>query len=406
MRKTPRLSFKSFSLRKQNHLSFIKFGFLKLYFFIVLQFFAINYLSAKNTLECILHIQSDQIDLKNDIYEIEIFNLNVNPVSYGVQKTIRLTSYEQVIKMNLQRIIEGGIKLKKNGLVISERNQIYFSSEHINIFLNEKGITKVESKQNDFRSQNNFLLFSLPASIRLDNDFSVSLFRKKRTAISFPNNYLLQLMIDEYQQKVIRELKKINQYIHTIKALDGVKEYLTLQTLDSCLRILRSFKGISEQYDLLSSFVENLERIQPGNYLPLFTITDANGRNYASKSFAVMNADYVLLDFWASWCVPCRTQMKRFKKIYEFSDTSKFKIISLSFDESKEDWTKAIVQDSVVWKSYIAEGGTYGPTAKLLSISYIPQNILIRKTGEIVDLDLDEQGLLDFVKKNGLSNNR
>jgi thiol-disulfide isomerase/thioredoxin len=114
------------------------------------------------------------------------------------------------------------------------------------------------------------------------------------------------------------------------------------------------------------------------------------------KEFFV--SKYTLIDFWASWCIPCRTKMKEIKSIFDATDKAKLQIVSISIDENKDNWTKAMHQDDITWKSYIDTKGWNGDIAKTFALTSIPRNILVDGSGTIVAIDIWDTQLRNFLK--------
>ena len=107
----------------------------------------------------------------------------------------------------------------------------------------------------------------------------------------------------------------------------------------------------------------------------------------------------VLLDFWASWCVPCRVANKGLGKIYEKFRDKGFEIYSVSLDEDREDWIKAIRKDKIEWLQVIDDGGWEARTAIEWNISALPTSYLINQEGRIIAMDLEGKALEKLLKE-------
>lgn len=107
----------------------------------------------------------------------------------------------------------------------------------------------------------------------------------------------------------------------------------------------------------------------------------------------------VLLDFWASWCGPCRTANKGLIKLYPKFKEKGFEILSVSLDNDKEDWIKAIKKDKVTWLQVIDPGGWETLTAVNWRIEALPTSFLIDKEGRLIAMDLEGKDLEKALKQ-------
>lgn len=107
----------------------------------------------------------------------------------------------------------------------------------------------------------------------------------------------------------------------------------------------------------------------------------------------------VLLDFWASWCSPCRYANKGLGKIYEKFRSKGFEIYSVSLDSEKEDWVKAIKKDKIKWMQVLDPGGWETPTAQTWQVSQLPTSYLIDREGRLIAMDLEGKDLEKALKE-------
>ncbi|HYM94529.1 MAG TPA: TlpA disulfide reductase family protein [Chitinophagaceae bacterium] len=106
----------------------------------------------------------------------------------------------------------------------------------------------------------------------------------------------------------------------------------------------------------------------------------------------------VLLDFWASWCPPCRASNKRLTKLYPHYRDKGFEIFSVSIDDDIRDWKRAMMKDKVSWLEVIDSGGWDSPSAVQWRIDAIPASYLIDKNGKVIAMDPDRKELEKMLK--------
>lgn len=130
--------------------------------------------------------------------------------------------------------------------------------------------------------------------------------------------------------------------------------------------------------------------IKVGMKAPEIKLTDPNGK--AMSLTEISKGRVVLLDFWASWCGPCRRASPEVVAIYNKYKDAKFNaakngftVVSVSLDKSKENWVAAIQQDGLVWPYHMSDLGFWqSKAAEIYGIQYIPQAFLIGADGKIV----------------------
>jgi thiol-disulfide isomerase/thioredoxin len=110
------------------------------------------------------------------------------------------------------------------------------------------------------------------------------------------------------------------------------------------------------------------------------------------------NGKVVLIDFWASWCGPCRAANPYVQKLYKKYKENGFEVFAVSLDVNKALWLKAIRKDRLTYTQVVDYDGWLSKVAEKYYVDAIPTNFLLDKTGKIVAINLEGKELFDKVK--------
>lgn len=133
-----------------------------------------------------------------------------------------------------------------------------------------------------------------------------------------------------------------------------------------------------------------------GQPAPEITGSDTAG---SVVKLAAFKGKVVLLDFWASYCGPCRQENGRLLAIYQKYHAAGFEIVSFSLDNERSLWMKAIIADKLCWPQASDLRGGAGATANTYGITDLPRNVLIDKTGKIAARDLHGEDLIKALEQ-------
>lgn len=139
-----------------------------------------------------------------------------------------------------------------------------------------------------------------------------------------------------------------------------------------------------------------LKSVQVGQQAPEFTINSVDGKPIKLADF---KGKYVMLDFWASWCMPCRQENPNVVKAYNAYKDKNFTILGISLDKDAEAWKKAIAADNLTWAHASDLKDFESPTALLYGIDAIPSSFIVDPNGKIVAKNLRGAELDAFLNK-------
>lgn len=161
-------------------------------------------------------------------------------------------------------------------------------------------------------------------------------------------------------------------------------------------------------FDTIPAFAENIvlketketaaliKSLQPGNQAPDFVQNDPDGKPIRFSDIYSKNK-LTMIDFWASWCGPCRAFNPELVKIYKKYHKKGFEILGVSNDNSHEKWVKGIKDDKLVWPQVSDLKYWDNEVGKMYYVRYIPQNIFVDQTGKIVGRQIDKPEVDKFI---------
>ena len=196
----------------------------------------------------------------------------------------------------------------------------------------------------------------------------------------------LQVTDKEYQRGYVAFIKANPTSWVSLDAMQfaagAVPQYTELESLYNALSPSLQNTPEGQRYKQL---LHDIKAVAIGAQAPDFTQQTPEGKQVSLTDY---RGKYVLIDFWASWCGPCRQENPTVTKVYNEFRNKNFDILAVSLDEKKGNWLKAVQEDQLAWTQVSDPRGFESDIARRYHIQAIPQNFLVDPTGRIVATNL------------------
>ncbi|RAJ10716.1 thiol-disulfide isomerase/thioredoxin [Chitinophaga skermanii] len=176
---------------------------------------------------------------------------------------------------------------------------------------------------------------------------------------------------------------------------------MKVDSIDNYLGLLNGQVRESEQFDLLLTAIEIKKKnsLIIAGYLPEIVAFDVN-RRAIDIGVEIRKTKITMLDFWASWCAPCREIMPELKELYFKYKDKGFNVVGISQDDHYISWVNAITKDKLPWLNVSDLQGNRGTIAKLFNIYKLPTSYLVDNNGKIILADATFVEIERYLKSN------
>jgi thiol-disulfide isomerase/thioredoxin len=325
-----------------------------------------------------------------------IFNLNKDSIAISQVMNNRYYDY---FKVGTDK--KGDFKIE-GSLPQADFYVIRVGNQQTNLILRNNSDIKIYGDAKNFAQFNNILnsdeskkLNELVANLQAYN-------YKKDSATNYLKNHPDQeaainqsfnkvyYEFNNYKNSFLKENPNSPALLPLISQVDTEKEFPLYEEIVRQLVLgfpeSPTIQQVKGQYEQLKIKKESMSFLNDGNIAPDFEQAKMDG---TPMKLSDLRGKVVLIDFWASWCGPCRQENPNVVKLYEKYKDAGFTVMSVSLDKDKNSWQKAIEKDKLSWPNHVSDLKYWGnEAAKLYKVSGIPFTVLIDQEGKIIGKNL------------------
>jgi len=214
---------------------------------------------------------------------------------------------------------------------------------------------------------------------------------RRDTALVLRNRRLLEA---NYYKILDAKMVFAKEFSNSFVSLDLVnnaaKNNTYIQQAEEAFNMLSDSIKQSPSADIARMLILKKRMVPLGGIAPEFEMKDIQGKAVKLSSY---RGKYLLLDFWASWCLPCRQEHPNLSAIYDGFKDIGFDILSVSIDDNRDNWIAAVAQDRLVWTQVSDLMAAKSDVYISYGISTVPSNFLIDPQGKVIAKDLRGEAL-------------
>lgn len=275
-------------------------------------------------------------------------------------------------------------------------------NEHLNLILRDKSDIKVYGDGKNINAFHNIIgseessnMDAFVNELRLFN-------QRKDSANAYLQRYPEQFEavnqsfsktyneFNALRQKFIAENNNSPALIPTLSTMDPAKEFSIYEAVVN--QLVAGFDGsptieqVKLNYQQIKAQNDAMNFLAPGKVAPDFAQAKADG---SMLKLSDLKGKVVLIDFWASWCGPCRKENPNVVNLYKQYEKDGFTVLSVSLDKTKEPWLAAIEKDGLIWPNHVSDFKFWSnEAAQLYKVTGIPFTVLVDREGKIINTRL------------------
>lgn len=285
---------------------------------------------------------------------------------------------------------------------------------HINLILRNNSTIKIYGDGSN--------IFAYSNIVGSDESVSMNNFVKVLTAWNNKrDSAVASIQKDPSQQESINQMMQNSYYMFqgnvqsfigqnqnspallpVLSTLEPEKDFATYESivmqLNGSFAESPTIKEVYRQYQQRKAQKDAAELIAPGKVAPDFEEVKTDGTT--KMKLSDLRGKVVLLDFWASWCGPCRKENPNVVRLYEKYKNDGFTVMSVSLDKDKNAWLGAIAKDNLSWPNHVSDLQQWqSRVARIYQVTGIPFTALLDREGKIIQTNLRGEALEEELKR-------
>lgn len=259
-------------------------------------------------------------------------------------------------------------------------------------FLDIQGSTELQQ----LKTLNQFLQSEFVSrENKLNQEFvSAKQSKNEELALEVQESYLH--LLEQKEKETLNEIRNMGASLATLQALNYIDKDKNFPFVDSLSQMLTKAYPSVPNVQQLSTQVEKMRLLAVGQPAPEIALPSLDGKIVKLSSF---RGQYVLLDFWAEWCKPCRVENPNIVKAYNAYHDKGFEVFGVSLDKTREKWLRGITEDGLTWTHVSDLKGWQSEGARIYNVSGIPASFLLDPQGIIIGKNLRGPKLLQKLEE-------